>query len=110
MTSGPLVRQMSAAQGRELPSPEVPGPVASAEEATGHRLEVAVRQLNDYLQTLRRDLQFSVDEHSGREVVRVIDPASGEVIRQIPAEEVLAVARALGEYLAQTGVILDGEI
>jgi flagellar protein FlaG len=30
-------------------------------------------------------------------VVSVVDPESGEVIRQIPAEEVVAVARTLGQ-------------
>lgn len=53
----------------------------------------AVRKLNDYVQTMSRELHISVDEESGHTVIRVIDPVSKEVIRQIPQEEILALAR-----------------
>ena len=55
----------------------------------------AVSRLNNYVQNLRRDLQFRVDENSDRVIVTVVDSESGEVIRQIPSEEVLAVAHNL---------------
>ncbi|MBE0461870.1 MAG: flagellar protein FlaG [Halomonadaceae bacterium] len=42
-------------------------------------------------------LEFDVSEESSRVVTRVIDRESGEVIRQIPAEEVLAIAERLEE-------------
>jgi flagellar protein FlaG len=41
-------------------------------------------------------LQFSVDSASGRTVVSVRDMATGDVIRQIPSEEALRLAQALG--------------
>lgn len=53
----------------------------------------AVRQMNDYIQTVNRDLSFSVDELSGKTVIKVIDAETKEVIRQIPPEEILALAR-----------------
>jgi flagellar protein FlaG len=40
-------------------------------------------------------LEFSVDDESGRTVVKVVDAQTKELIRQIPSEEVLAVARNL---------------
>lgn len=64
----------------------------------------AVSRLNEYVQTLRRDLQFRVDEDSDRVVVTVTDSESGEVIRQIPSEEALAVARSLENV---QGLIFD---
>ena len=42
-----------------------------------------------------RNLQFTVDEDTGIDVVKVIDTETEEVIRQFPSEEVLAIARAL---------------
>ena len=42
-------------------------------------------------------LEFDVSEESSRIVTRVIDRESGEVIRQIPTEEVLAIAERLEE-------------
>jgi uncharacterized FlaG/YvyC family protein len=56
-------------------------------------LRDAVSQLNKSVQNVRRELQFSVDEETGRVVVRVIDAVAGETIRQIPAEELLQLAR-----------------
>lgn len=56
-------------------------------------LESVAEQLNHYMATHNRQLQFEVDRTSGETIVRVIDPASGEVIRQIPREEVLALER-----------------
>ncbi len=58
-------------------------------------LQVAVSQINDYVQNLQRNLQFTVDEESGKDVVTVIDSESKEVIRQLPSEEALALARRL---------------
>ncbi len=42
-----------------------------------------------------RTLNFSVDEESGKPVVKVIDFETKEVIRQIPSEEVLTMAKAI---------------
>ena len=60
-------------------------------------LKQAVSQLNDFVQTMQRDLQFSIDKDSGTMVVKVIDAKSEKVIRQIPSEETLRLARSLVE-------------
>ena len=72
---------------------EVEKKVESPEQAGN--LHEAVSQINDYVQNLQRNLQFTVDEESGRDVVTVIDSQSEEVIRQIPSEEVLELSRRL---------------
>jgi flagellar protein FlaG len=70
-------------------------------------LNDAVRSLADYVQNMRRELQFSVDETTGRTVVKVTDADTGETIRQIPAEEVLALAHHLDELEERSqGLIL----
>lgn len=63
---------------------------ASKEELNG-----VVKELNDYVQSINRNLEFSVDEGTERTVIRVVDTATGELVRQIPSEEVLQVARHL---------------
>lgn len=55
----------------------------------------AVAKLNDYIQTLQRDLKFTLDEDSGKSVISVIDRQSSKVIRQIPNEIVLNLAQKL---------------
>lgn len=60
-------------------------------------LKQAVSQLNNFVQNMQRDLQFSIDKESGAMVVKVIDAKSEKVIRQIPSEETLRLARSLVE-------------
>jgi len=60
-------------------------------------LKQAVSQLNDFVQTVQRNLQFSIDKESGTMVVKVIDAKSEKVIRQMPSEETLKLARSLVE-------------
>lgn len=73
--------------------------VADQSDSQRQQVDQAVSQINDYVQNVQRSLQFSVDETSGRNVVRVIDKTTEEVIRQIPIEEVLVIARTIAEQL-----------
>lgn len=68
-------------------------------------LENVVSDINSMVQDLTRELQFKVDEESGETVVRVIDKATDELIRQIPAEEILELRKRLEEM---RGVIFKG--
>lgn len=86
------LRQVSTVDGRELP------PVQESTEEqpdTSIALSQAVSEINSYVQTIRRELQFSIDETLGRTVIKVLDADTHEVVRQIPSEEVLALARHL---------------
>ncbi len=99
-----------------------PGAVASAQQAavaaevTGSReassakraqqeqqveqqaqLESAVSQLNDYVQSIQRDLRFQLDSDTGQTVVTVVDRNSDEVVRQIPDDVALRLARNLSQ-------------
>ncbi|PTS83628.1 flagellar biosynthesis protein FlaG [Pseudomonas sp. HMWF032] len=67
-------------------------PAASREE-----VEAAVATIQDFVQSVRRSLNFSLEEGSGRVVVKVTDAGSGDVIRQIPSEEALQLAENLSE-------------
>ena len=74
-------------------------PEAKAEPAVN--LEIAVASVNSYVQSIQRDLQFTVDEELERTVIKVVDSGSGELIRQIPEDIFLELARNLkqdGEF------------
>ena len=81
----------SQESGESLPS------AADNKEKDVESLQNAVKNVNDFVQKTQRDLEFSIDDVSGRQVVKVIDSESEEVIRQIPAEEILDLARHLAE-------------
>lgn len=57
----------------------------------------AVSKLNDYVQNTERKLEFQVDKDSGETVVRVFDKSSDKLIRQIPNEEALELAKRLNQ-------------
>jgi len=61
-------------------------------------IKQAVDEGNSLLQVAKRNLQFKVDDDTSRMVVKVVDSESGELVRQIPAEEVLAVVRRMQEF------------
>jgi len=63
-----------------------------------------VAQLNDYMQNMNRNLQFSVDDTSGDTVIKVIDSETEEVVRQIPSEEILEARHAAEKY---RGILLE---
>lgn len=94
--------------GQSLPSEGKALPPKVADLNQG-QLQEAVKQINDYVQSVQRDLTFSMDGESGRTVIRVIDSGSGELIRQIPSEEVLALASYLQD-LGATGSMSPGVV
>ena len=65
----------------------------------------AIVNLNDYVQRVGRDLHFSVDKDSGKTIIKVMDSETRQLIRQIPPEEVLALAEylELAEGIESTG-------
>lgn len=64
-------------------------------ESQREELDDAVSQLNDFVQSVQRDLQFEVDNERGATIVRVVDQQTQEVIRQIPDEVALRLAEKL---------------
>ena len=76
----------------ELPSKAVSAAVSIP---NADQLKEAVKQINNVVQSMSNDLKFTVDEETGIRVVTVVDTKTHDVIRQIPSEEVLAIAKAL---------------
>jgi len=76
-------------------------PASEGTVASANRMEMssAVSSLNESVQNIQRGIEFSVDEESGRSVVKVLDRETGEVIRQLPAEDALAVSRHIKEFV-----------
>ena len=58
-------------------------------------LDQAIKAVNEFVKPFNNALNFSVDQESKTTVVKVIDQSTKEVIRQIPSEEMLALAKAL---------------
>lgn len=89
----------ASASGQDLP-------VRRPAEMPAHDIEDIVRRLNELMAERERSLSFRVDEASGRTVITVLDATTHEVVRQIPSEEALVLARAV----EKAGALLDARI
>jgi flagellar protein FlaG len=83
----PSVAATNGLQGQDV--------AASKDAQANQQLPNAVAKLNEYIQTVQRDLMFSLDESSGEAVIAVVDRQSLKVIRQIPSEIALTLAQKL---------------
>jgi len=64
-------------------------------EDSRQQVKEAVTRLNDYVQTVQRNLQFKLDDDSGKTIITVVDKNTLEVVRQIPDDVALRLARDL---------------
>jgi flagellar protein FlaG len=55
----------------------------------------AIAAIRETLRPVSNSLEFSVDHGSGKTIVRVVDLENGQLIRQIPTEEIVEIARVL---------------
>jgi flagellar protein FlaG len=64
-------------------------------QAMQEQVQAAVAQMNEYIQSTQRDLSFTYDPGSGDTIVKVLDRATQEVIRQIPDAIFLRLSQSL---------------
>ncbi|RMO93195.1 Flagellar protein FlaG protein [Pseudomonas syringae pv. philadelphi] len=61
------------------------------------KVKAAAEDIQKFFHTVNRNLEFSIDEDSGKVIVKVIASDSGEVVRQIPNAEILKLADSLSD-------------
>lgn len=88
--------------GTAAPAPKPARPEVNVEKIDISR---AIHSINTFLQENQRGLRFQVDKDSGRTVITVINPVSGEVVRQIPPQELLNIAREM----RLSGALVDAQ-
>ena len=75
-------------------------------DANREQVLAAVSDMQDYVDAAGWNLQFQLDDDSGRMVVTVTEASTGDVIRQMPSEEALRLAENLAEM---SSVLFRGE-
>jgi flagellar protein FlaG len=64
-------------------------------QASANEVEKATDQVNKFVSSVNNGIQFSIDKETGISVVKVIDKSTNEIIRQIPGDEILQIAKTL---------------
>ena len=109
--TSPAARPVLPQSGKELPSvadkapPKVP-------EIEAPDLQQAMEDLQAYVDGLGRSLSFQRDDSIDKNVITVVDSSTNQVVRQIPSEEVVAIARQLRDELAdlRAGLLMEDKI
>ena len=71
--------------------------VLESNKPTQQAISKAAEDIQNFVKEMGRNLQFSIDKTTGYNVVRVINPETEEVIRQLPSEELLKIAASMQE-------------
>ncbi len=66
----------------------------SSNQLSVEQLDNVVSKLNYFVEQQKRDIRFSVDEDTNKTIVKLLD-ANGDVLKQIPSEEVLAILKSI---------------
>jgi flagellar protein FlaG len=84
-------------------------PVATPQSERSSETEVtnAVDKLNDFASKNASALNFSRDEETGKTIIKVIDTATDTLIRQIPSEEAIAIAKSIDKM---QGLLIDHKV
>lgn len=65
------------------------------QKASSQPIEKALEEINSQMQAWSTQLQFDVDQDANRVVVSIVDSQTGDVIRTIPSEAVLRIAKMI---------------
>lgn len=81
-------------------------PAKESSQSTNQQLEEATDSINQHVQSLQRDLHFSVDEDTGETLIRVVETTSQKTIRTIPSEEFLSIQQ---QFNQSVGLLFNAE-
>ncbi|MEM8499669.1 MAG: flagellar protein FlaG [Pseudomonadota bacterium] len=100
----------SAIQQKPTHTEAEPPPAQASTSKIEIPLESVVQQLNSFLEESGRSLSFSIDQGSGKTVVKVYNSGTDELIRQFPAEQALKLAEVLQEHNGEvSGLLFDAQ-
>lgn len=74
------------------------------------KLKEEVDKNNEVLKMTNQALRFEIDQDADKVVVKIVDKRTGDLIRQIPSEEVLQMEEHLKELLEMSGMLYNHKI
>lgn len=90
-------------------APPPVSPVSAAinnKPGSEEQIKQAVQKIQGAVDNLAQNLRFSVDEDTGKTIIKVMDAHTEEIIRQIPTEEAVEIARTLEKV---QGLLFNGK-
>ena len=100
----PTVRNDAEVVAKVISTPIKSSNIAEVTQESRAAIAKAAQEIESFMLSMGRNLNISVDGNTGYHVVTVSNPATGEVIRQMPAPELLKIAQSLPKY---SGLMLN---
>ena len=100
----PTVRNDAEVVAKVISTPIKSSNIAEVTQESRAAIAKAALEIESFMQSMGRNLNISVDGNTGYHVVTISNPATGEVIRQMPSPELLKIAQSLPKY---SGLMLN---
>lgn len=71
-------------------------------DSAGKLLEEALQDVNDSLKAWSTGMRFDIDPEAQRVVVSIVDSESGEVLRTVPSDAVIRIAKMIVQLQGQS--------
>ncbi|WP_395007106.1 flagellar protein FlaG [Undibacterium sp.] len=101
-TATPVAIETSK-QNQDVPVTENPAEKPAEQASSLAQLNEAVSKINESFKSNMQGIEFSLDDDNGQVIVKVVDQDTKELIRQMPSEEALEIAKALDQA---TGMLI----
>lgn len=83
----------------EVRSGGIADPAETKKDAPPKEVEEIASDVQIQLKRLNTELRFEVDKNSDEMVIKIVDPETMQVIRQIPSEELLAIRERMEDLI-----------
>jgi len=108
INSSPAQTEQHAGVGSNRPvvagEPAVSEPKSATVQPTVAQLKNVVDNINNILKQKNNALEFNMDADTKKLTVKLVDTETGDVIRQFPSEDMLAISRSIERF--QQGLLL----
>lgn len=98
---------VAAQPSASLELPQAAAKPVAEQQVSAEQVKSAVENINKALKQSNKNLEFSVDESTKKQMFKLKDSETGDVIRQYPTEEMLSISRAIDQV--QQGLLLKQE-
>lgn len=102
--SAPVPVAAPQTQAAPVELPQIAVKTVAATQPTDAQLKNAVDNINRAMKQNNSNVEFSIDKDTKQTVIKVVESQTGQLIRQFPSEEILAVSRMIDE--AQRGILV----
>lgn len=111
MIEQPIVQQRSVESSDAAVAQQQHEPDRGFQDAMQHSMDQnSQSSTNAGLEVAQRQIQFAVDKETRRTIIKIIDPQTKEVIRQIPPEEALRISRMISRIVRDRGAVTDERV